>query len=251
MMKLHHVEVLAREEHGHHVLIRYRWTGAAPEPGQFVVARPEKHADLDPFLPRPFFAHDHDAETVSLLFEVRGRGTAILADEDEGILVSSPLGRGFVTGEGGTVALVGGGVWVSPLKLLSRHLEEAGVDYDVYLEVPGDAPEAYADFLRTRYGGATLVETRGAADPARAVIECIGDLSRYAALYVSGTAETLGAARRAARGVIPAQLALRERMACANGSCYGCAVPVWEAGEKTYWRTCVEGPVFEAGTLAW
>ena len=59
------------------------------------------------------------------------------------------------------------------------------------------------------------------------------------------------AVKSAADGVVPAQLALRERMACANGSCYGCAVPVWEAGEKTYRRTCVEGPVFEAGALAW
>ncbi len=250
-MKLHSVEVSGREEHGRHVLLRYRWTGAGPQPGQFVMARPERHASLDPFLPRPLFAHDHDGETVSLLFEVRGRGTALLADEDAGLLVSAPLGRGFNTGNGGPVALIGGGVWVSPLKLLSRQLNDSDVCHDVYLEVPGDAPEAYAAFLRARYGSATLVETGGAADPPQAVFDRVGDLSRYATLYVSGTAEMLGEIKHAADGVVPAQLALRERMACANGSCYGCAVPVWEAGEKTYRRTCVEGPVFEAEALAW
>lgn len=250
-MKLHRVEVLDREEHGRHVLLRYRWTGAAPEPGQFVMARPERNADLDPFLPRPLFAHDTEGDTVSLLFEVRGRGTALLAGEDAGLLVSAPLGRGFETEGNGTVALIGGGVWVSPLKLLSRHLRAAGVDHDVYLELPGDAPRAYTDFLRTRYEGATLIKTGGEADPSQTVLDRVGDLSHYAALYVSGTAEMLGAVKRVAGGVVPAQLALRERMACANGSCYGCAVPVWESGEKTYGRTCVEGPVFEAEALAW
>lgn len=249
-MKLHPVEVLGREEHGRHVLLRYRWTGAAPEPGQFIMARPGSHAGLDPFLPRPLFAHDHDGEEVSLLFEIRGRGTALLAGKDAGLLVSVPLGRGFATG-GGPVALVGGGVWVSPLKLLSRRLKHEGVVHDVFLEVPVDAPVAYADFLRSRYKDATLIETGGDADPSRMMLERIGDLSRYAALYASGTAEMLGAVRTTADGVVPAQLALRERMACANGSCYGCAVPVWEAGEKTYRRTCVEGPVFEAEVLAW
>ena len=251
-MKLHPVEVLAREEHGRHVLLRYRWTGVAPLPGQFVMARPERPAGLrDPFLPRPLFAHDHDGATVSLLFEVRGRGTALLAEEDAGLLVSAPLGRGFGIGSDGPVALIGGGVWVSPLKLLVRHLQGSGIAHDVYLEVPEDAPEAYADFLRTRYPDATLVETGGTADSSRAVLDRVGELSRYVTLYVSGTAETLGAAKRVAVGVVPAQLALRERMACANGSCYGCAVPVWEEGDTTYLRTCVEGPVFEAEALAW
>ena len=250
-MKLHPVEVLGREEHGRHVLLRYRWTGEAPRPGQFVMVRPRSRAGLDPFLPRPLFAHDHEDDAVSLLFEVRGRGTALLAEEDAGILVSAPLGRGFETESGGSVALIGGGVWVSPLKLLSQRLGDSDVDHDVYLEIPEGATEAYVDFLRARYGSATLVETGGVADPSRAVLDSVGDLSRYAALYVSGTAETLRAARHAADGVVSAQLALRERMACANGSCYGCAVPVWEAGEKTYRRTCVEGPVFEAEVLAW
>ena len=55
---------------------------------------------------------------------------------------------------------------------------------------------------------------------------------------------------------VPAQLAVRERMACANGSCHGCAVQVWgvssgETRTKTYARACVEGPVFPAEVLAW
>lgn len=251
-MKLHAVEILERERFGDHALLRYRWTGLPPEPGQFVMARTATSApSLDPFLSRPLFAHDYDGETMSLLFEIRGRGTALLAEEDAGLLVSDPLGRGYTVDNHGPVTLVGGGVWVSPLKLLSWALDRSGIAHDIYLEIPATAPEAYAAWISENYPSATLVPTEGAASASQAVLERIGALSRYAGLYASGPASMLDAVKRVSGGKVPAQLAVRERMACANGSCYGCAVPVWEAAERTYARACVEGPVFPAEVLAW
>ncbi len=250
-MKLHAVEVLERERFGDHTLLRYRWTGAPPEPGQFMMIRTAGALQaFDPFLSRPLFAHDYDDEVVSLLFEIRGRGTARLAEEHVSLLVSEPLGRGY-TLEGGPVALVGGGVWVSPLKLLSRHLARFDITYDVYLEIPANAPEAYAAWISENYPDATLVRTEAEPDAPQAVLASIGDLSRYAGLYASGTAPMLSAVKRLSEGTVSAQLALRERMACANGSCYGCAVPVWKDGKHAYARACVEGPIFPAEVLAW
>lgn len=251
-MKLHAVEILDRERFGDHALFRYRWTGDPPEPGQFVMVRTTDSArSLAPFLSRPFFAHDYDDGVVSLLFEIRGRGTALLADEDNGLLVSAPLGRGFVLDGDGPVALVGGGVWVSPLKLLSRSLARSGIAHDLCLEVPATALGAYAAWVSANYPNATLVPTEGTLDAPRTVLNRLGDLSRYAGIYASGPDEMLVAVMRASAEMIPAQLALRERMACANGSCHGCAVPVWEAGERAYARSCVEGPVFRTEALAW
>ncbi len=249
-VKLHEVKVIARERFGDHAFLRYLWPGPAPEPGQFVMARTSAQS-LDPFLPRPLFAHDHEDGVMSLLFEVRGRGTALLAEEDARLFVSAPLGSGFETNGDGLVALVGGGVWVSPLKLLGKSLARAGVAHDTFLEIPATAPRAYAAWISESYSAAALVPTEGAPDPSRAVLDRLGSLERYAALYASGPAEMLNAAKRAAAGTVPVQLALRERMACANGSCYGCAVPVWESGERNYARACVEGPVFPAEVLAW
>ena len=224
-MKLHAVEVLYRERFGDHVLIRYRWTGTIPEPGQFVMARTAtSRRGFEPFLSRPLFAHDYDGETLSLLFEIRGRGTALLASEEAGLLVSAPLGRGFAL-DSGPVALVGGGVWVSPLKLLAKRLARSGTTRDVYLEIPGTAPKAYAAWISENFPDATV--------------------------YASGPAEMLAAVKQVTAGTVPAQLATRERMACANGSCYGCAIPIWWRGERTYVRACVEGPVFPAEVLAW
>ena len=218
------------------------------------MVRPARTA-LDPFLARPFFVHDYyeagsDAGTISLLFEVRGRGTAMLAEGGGEILASAPRGRGFGIGEG-RAALVGGGVWVAPLKLLSRRLRQIAVSHDTYIEVPRDAPEAYADWLAKGYPDARFVRTGDAADAAKRLLSEVGDPARYAIVYASGPQETLAATKRATEGRVRAQLALRERMACANGSCYGCAVPVLDGGGTTYARACVEGPIFAAGALAW
>lgn len=249
-MKLHAVEIIQRERYGDHVRIQYHWTGEPPQPGQFVMVRAAGRG-LDPFLSRPFFAHDYEeGDVASLLVVVRDRGTALLADEGSALLVSGPLGRGFQVAEDGPVALIGGGVWVSPLKLLARSLRRRGIEHDVYLESPAAKSGAYLGFLRESFPGAALIETAGGMGSVE-FLDRIGDLARYETVYVSGTAETLAAARNAAAGVVPAQLAVRERMACANGSCYGCAVSVWAGGEIVYARACVDGPVFEAAVLAW
>ena len=250
-MKLHAVKVLERERFGDHTLLRYRWTGTPPEPGQFVMIRTAGSVQaFDPFLSRPLFAHDYDDEAVSLLFEIRGRGTSLLSEEDASLLVSEPLGRGY-TLDGGPVALVGGDVWVSPLKLLARHLTRSRIAHDVYLEIPAAAPEAYAAWISENYPDAILVQTEAGPDAPQAVLDSIGDLSRYAGLYASGPAPMLNAVKHFSDGMVPAQLALRERMACANGSCYGCAIPLWKDGAREYARACIEGPIFPAEVLAW
>jgi len=250
-VKLHAVDILERERFGDHTLLRYRWTGDPPEPGQFVMVRTAGSAQaLDPFLSRPLFAHDYDDEVVSLLFEIRGRGTYLLSEVDAGLLVSEPLGRGY-TPDGGPVVLVGGGVWVSPLKLLARHLIRSRITHDIYLELPANAPEAYVAWISENYPGAILVQTEAALDAPQEVLGSIGDLSRYTGLYASGPAPMLSAVKEFSDGTVPAQLALRERMACANGSCYGCAVPLWKDGAREYARMCVDGPIFPAEVLAW
>ena len=205
---------------------------------------------LDPFLSRPFFAHDYIEHEVSLLFEVRGRGTELLARQAGSLLVSEPLGRGFDLVDE-PVALVGGEIWVSPLKLLSRHLDRANVEHDTYLELPESAADAYKSWLPQAYPEATLVRTDGSTGSSQVVLDTLGDPGRYAGIYVSGGPEMLVTARDFSLDIVPAQLAVRERMACASGACYGCAVPVWEGGDRGYARACVEGPVFEAKVLAW
>ena len=241
-MRFHSVAVEERGEVGRYTVLRYRWPGPV-EPGQFVMARAAGYpVTLDPFLARPFSFYDHDGEVASLLFVVRGRGTALL-DRADRIDVSAPLGRGFrVEPSRERAVLLGGGVGIAPLKILGRRLGELGVPHDVFLGF-ADAPIAAAasDFL-----GAGVATIDGSVGTHGTVLDAVPDLDSYGAVYACGPNPMLAAVKHAAGGLL-CQLSVEERMGCGNGSCNGCAVPV----RGGYVRSCVEGPVFPAEALAW
>ena len=246
-MKLYRVGIVAREFFGDYVLLSYNWTGESPEPGQFIVARAtERSTSLDPFLNRPFFIHDYEDGVATLFFEVRGRGTKLLARAAGEIFVSAPLGQGFRLADTRPAALVGGGTGASPLGLVSKHLARQDVPHDVYLMFPSHQNAGKNQF-RDLFPQARLVQIDESVLDHR---QPLGVFDGYAAIYASGLWPLLDTVRDAAGGT-PCQIAVQERMACANGSCYGCAVPMWETGVWTYARACIEGPVFPAETLAW
>lgn len=243
-MKFYSVPVEERRESGAYTLIGYRWHGPI-QPGQFVMARAAGYpVTLDPFLARPFSFYDHDGETASLLFEVRGRGTALLDTADK-IEVSVPLGRGFrVDPSTGKVALLGGGVGIAPLKILGRRLTELGVPHDVFLGF-ADAPTAGA---ARDFPGAGTATMDGSLGTSGTVLDAVPNLMEYGAVYACGPNPMLAAVKETVGPERLCQLSVEERMGCGNGSCNGCAVPVRSGG---YVRSCVEGPVFRAEALAW
>jgi dihydroorotate dehydrogenase electron transfer subunit len=243
-MKFHKVNVEERTELGSYTLLRYSWKGPV-DPGQFVMARAAGYPiTLDPFLARPFSFYDHDGGLASLLFEVRGRGTALL-DAASTIEVTAPLGKRFEIEPGlGRAALLGGGIGVAPLKILGRHLDAMGVPHDVFL---GFA-DAEASVVAGNFAGAEVATMDGSVGTRGTVLDAAGALAGYGAIYSCGPNPMLAAVKLAAGERTLCQLSVEERMGCGNGSCNGCVVPVHGGG---YVRSCVEGPVFEAGTLAW
>jgi dihydroorotate dehydrogenase electron transfer subunit len=50
---------------------------------------------------------------------------------------------------------------------------------------------------------------------------------------------------------LPCQVSLEEFMACAVGGCAGCAVEISTDDGAAMKRVCVDGPVFDAATVAW
>lgn len=243
-MKFHDVKIEDREVVGGYTLLRYRWDGPV-EPGQFAMARTADFLDtLDPLLARPLSFYDHDGEVASLLLEVRGRGTALL-DRCTEIEVSEPLGRGFsIDGFEGRAALLGGGIGVAPMKILSRRLGELGVDHDVFL--------GFADSSTSRVSRdfpiAGVATVDGSEGVVGTVLDLVEDLEDYGAVYACGPNPMLAAVKRAAGTKGVRQLSVEERMGCGNGSCNGCVVPISGRG---YVRSCIEGPVFDAEVLAW
>ena len=244
-MRFHTVEVTDRRELGAYTLLSYRWTGDGVEPGRFVMARAAGYpATLDPFLARPFSFYDFEDGVASLLFEVRGRGTALLDRATETIEVTAPLGRGFeVDASGGRAALLGGGIGVAPLKILSRELTAGGVPHDVFLGFLDERTAAVA----AEFPDASVATMDGSAGALGTVLDAAPDLGRYPAVYACGPNAMLAAVKGAAGPGGLRQLSVEERMGCGNGSCNGCVVPV----DGGYVRSCIEGPVFRAEVLAW
>ena len=244
-MKFYSVQVEEREELGSYILLRYRWTDGPVEPGQFVMARAAGYpATLDPFLARPFSFYDYDGRTASLLFEVRGRGTALL-DLASTIEVTAPLGRGFRIDPGlGRAALLGGGIGVAPLKILGRRLDAMDVPFDVFLGFTDARPAAVA----RAFPGAAVATMDGSVGTHGTVLDTTDTLEEYSAIYACGPNPMLAAVKLAAGQNSLCQLSVEERMGCGNGSCNGCVVPVRGGG---YIRSCIDGPVFRAEVLAW
>jgi dihydroorotate dehydrogenase electron transfer subunit len=243
-MKFYSVEVEEREELGPYTLLKYRWSFGSVRPGQFVMARAAGYpATLDPLLARPFSFYDYDGKMASLLFEVRGRGTALL-DLASTMEVTAPLGKGFRIAPGlGRAALLGGGIGVAPLKILGRSLYAAGIPHDVFLGFADASPAAVA----ADFPGAGVATMDGSAGTPGTVLDAADSLEGYGAVYACGPNPMLAAVKRAAKESRLCQLSVEERMGCGNGSCNGCVVPVRGGG---YIRSCIEGPVFHADVLA-
>jgi dihydroorotate dehydrogenase electron transfer subunit len=244
-MKFYRVRVEERADLGSYTLLKYRWTDGPVEPGQFVMARAAGYpVALDPFLARPFSYYDYDGTVASLLFEVRGRGTALL-DLASTIEVTTPLGKGFRVDPGlGRAALLGGGIGVVPLKILSRRLDALGVPHDVFLGFAGAGQAVVA----REFPGAGVATMDGTIGTHGTVLDDVDYLEEYGAIYACGPNPMLAAVKLAAGQNSLCQLSVEERMGCGNGSCNGCVVPVNGGG---YIRSCIEGPVFPAEVLAW
>lgn len=244
-MKFYTVPIEERRALGNYTLLGYRWPAESIEPGRFVMARAAGYpVTLDPFLARPFSFYDFDDGIASLLFEVRGRGTALLERAKDTIEVTAPLGRGFdIDGSGGRAALLGGGVGVAPIKILARTLAARGIPHDVYLGfLDGRTAAVAGDFP-----GAAVATMDGSVGTRGTVLDATLGLEEYPAVYACGPNAMLAAVKEAAGTGGMRQLSVEERMGCGNGSCNGCVVPV----DGGYVRSCVEGPVFRAEALAW
>lgn len=212
-------------------------------PGQFVHVRLPNRT-----LRRPISLCQIDPQegTVRLVFQIRGEGTAELAELVEGdpLDVLGPLGTGFPLGEKtGKALLVGGGIGVPPLLPLAGYY---GANATAVLGFRNaEAVILEQDFKRT--GAAAVVATDdGSYGENGIVTEKIPD-EPYDVIYACGPAPMLRAvAGLAALKGICCYISLEERMACGVGACLGCACELLDdSGNSYYGHVCKDGPVFD------
>ncbi len=221
---------------------------ALANPGQFAQIRLPGHT-----LRRPISicGIDKVAGTLRFVFQIRGEGTAELAQFQPGseIEILAPLGNGFPVDPVKCTLLVGGGIGVPPMLGVAAELKEKAVAVLGFRNQ--DAVILEKDFQAV--GAKTLIATDDGSYGHHGLVTDLCKDQEFDCVMACGPAPMLKAVRAMAeeRGV-PCYVSLEERMACGIGACLGCAVGLLkEDGSQYFGHVCKDGPVFESHRVAW
>ena len=225
------------------------------KPGNFIEIR--VNDDIEPFLRRPISIHNMDREKgiLEFIFQVKGKGTTILAKRNEGELIDivGPLGFGpFKYSNFKNLAVIGGGIGVFPLYELAKSAKNENKNVNTYLGfrnkdlvVLENEFKQVSNQLTITTDDGSYVQKGFAIDFLKKDIEA----GKIDSIYACGPLPMLRAVRELAlEKNIPCQISLEERMACGLGVCLGCAVKTAKSPKDApeYWHVCKAGPVFQA-----
>jgi dihydroorotate dehydrogenase electron transfer subunit len=194
---------------------------------------------------------DRENETLRFVFQIRGEGTAQLAQLQRGETLDliAPLGRGFSLGDSSRRAVfVGGGIGVPPL------LEAAKAFGENAVVIAGFRNQGSVilkeDFEKN--GNQVMIATDdGSLGHHGLVTDCIKDLD-FDVIFACGPTPMLKAVCKIAEErAVPCQISLEERMACGVGACLGCACKIKKDGQEFYGHVCKDGPVFDYKNVVW
>lgn len=195
---------------------------------------------------------DERSDTLAVVFEVRGEGTAWLARRPEGhtVDVLGLLGSGFSMEREGRYLLVGGGIGVPPMRgcaqytggrstaILGFRSKEKAILLDRFQEECAKVLTATDDGSLGHHGFVDALVRQ--------------ELERdrgYTAVLACGPKPMLkNVAKAAAEFGVPCQVSMEERMGCGVGACLVCATPMKDGSVK---HVCKDGPVFNAEEVDW
>lgn len=216
-------------------------TSAITRPGQFV------NIKLDGlFLRRPISVCDVEGDVLTILYKVVGKGTEMMRDMKEGTLdILTGLGNGYdLSLVGDKPLVIGGGVGVPPLYLLTKKLIEAGKTVTVILGF-NTADEVFYEEEFKKLGADVIVTTvDGSYGIKGFVTDAMGDLD-YSHFCTCGPEAMLKAVSKASK--TSGQMSFEERMGCGFGACMGCSCETLTG----YKRICKEGPVMMKEEILW
>lgn len=216
---------------------------------------------LDPLLRRPFSLSiiDKEAGSITIIYEVRGRGTKLLSKFCVGqeLDILGPLGNSFLTDDSsnGKAVLVGGGIGSPPMIALAQTLLERGIsDVTVLLGAVAQdklIPEGLFD-KKVKLLFATDDGSKGHKGFVTELLPKETLEKGQCSVYACGPDEMLKTvAKYCLINNIPCRLSLEAIMACGVGACQGCVCKVLGEPEPDYVRVCAEGPVFDALEVMW
>ena len=240
------IEREALSEDVFRMLVEAPKIAAKHRPGQFVVLRVNETGER---IPLTIADTDTGKGTITLIFQVVGKTTMLLSDQnvgDEITDVCGPLGTPTHIENFGTVACVGGGIGVAPMYPIAKGVKEAG--------------NRLINILGTRTKDLLILEDDMAAIADKQIV-CTDDGSygvhglvtdvlkdiiesddKPAIVFAIGPLPMMKFVSKLTKEYeIPTLVSLNSIMVDGTGMCGGCRVTV--GGEQKF--TCVDGPEFD------
>ena len=225
------------------------------KPGNFIEIRVSNQ--VEPFLRRPISIYNMDKEKgiLEMIFQVKGKGTEILSQKQEGekIDILGPLGFGTFKYEGyQNLAIIGGGIGVFPLYELAKTAKADNKKVNTYLGFRSkDFVVVENEFRQVSDKFILTTDDGSYAEKGFAINYLEKDIEegKIDSIYACGPLPMLKAVQKLAiEKNIPCQISLEERMGCGLGVCLGCAVKTSASSKEApeYWHVCKAGPVFNA-----
>ena len=231
----------------------YRFDVDAPriakktQPGQFIIVRANEEGERIPLTVADF---DRDKGIITIIFQVVGASTEILASFGEGDMILDfvgPLGKKSEIEPGlGTVVCIGGGIGVAPVYPIARGMKEAGNKVisimgarskDILImekEMRAVSDETIVTTDDGSYGVKGFVTT--------ALAQLVEHGEKIDLVYAIGPVVMMKSVVDATRPLgLKTIVSLNPVMVDGTGMCGGCRVQV---GDETKFA-CVDGPEFD------
>jgi dihydroorotate dehydrogenase electron transfer subunit len=244
----------------------------AIRPGQFVMVRAPHR--IDPLLGRPFALYDTvlsasgQPQAIDIVYLVVGKLTGLLATfrAGEGVELWGPLGNGFPNlspDQCDHVGLVAGGIGQTPFLAHVRELLGArgyggnaarrqAKQVSLYYGVRTADLAAGVEDFRAAGASVHLASDEGSIGYKGCVTRLLETQRPPQRLFGCGPEPMMRAlAALAKRWNVPCDLSLETPMACGLGICFSCVTKVRTEDGWDYRRVCVDGPIFDAASLAW
>ncbi len=200
------------------------------------------------YLRRPISVCDYDADTLTLIYKVVGRGTEYMSALKCGteLDILSGLGNGYDTEMSGTAPLlIGGGVGVPPMYALAKKLIGEGKSVSVILGFNSKCDVFYEDEFKALGCRVFVATADGSYGKRGFVTDCLSDVGGYTYFYTCGPEPMLKALYKAT--VTSGEFSFEERMGCGFGACMGCSGKTVTG----YKRICKDGPVLKKEEILW
>jgi len=199
------------------------------------------------FLRRPISVCDYDAETLTIVYKVVGKGTEAMSKMSEGtkLDILTGLGNGYdLTLSGDKPVLLGGGVGVPPMYNLAKKLIAEGKEVKVILGFNTASEIFYENEFKALGCDVTVTTVDGSYGVKGFVTTALEGMD-YTYFYTCGPEPMLKAVYRASK--TSGQMSFEERMGCGFGACMGCSCKTLTG----YKRICKEGPVMKKEEILW